>query len=288
MAGRLLRARLYGGLELETTLDPSRQPFLHDHAIEGTPLLPGVMACETFAEAASVVAAGLRVIGIEDVVFDKPLKYYRNEPAAFFVEQSARPGEDEALLVRSRLTTRIQPKPDLPPVEKLHFTGTVRLEAKAPRKTSMPFKKPSLKSLDIGREAIYQVYFHGPAYQVLERARVEDDEATGLMAKDLPANSAPPSAASLVEPRLVELLFQTAGLWEIVTERRLALPSTLRSLRVLRPSDKAEGRLFALVRREADASFKGSVVDEAGTVFVEIAGYTTVTLEEGRSLPGTD
>jgi hypothetical protein len=108
------------------------------------------------------------------------------------------------------------------------------------------------------------------------------------MAKDLPANSAPASAASLVEPRLVELLFQTAGLWEIVTEKRLALPSTLRALRILRPSNKAEGRLFALVRRESDASFSGRVVDEAGTVFVEIAGYATVTLEEGRSLPTAD
>ena len=105
------------------------------------------------------------------------------------------------------------------------------------------------------------------------------------MARDLPANSAPPDAASLVEPRLIELLFQTAGIWQIATEKRLALPSTLRWLHLLRPADKAEGRLFALVRREDDASFSASVVDETGAVFVEIGGYTTVTLEEGRSLP---
>ena len=285
MTGRLTRARLYGGLEVETTLDPKVQPFLVDHAIEGTPLLPGVMACETFAEAAGLLAPGLRVVALEDVVFDKPLKYYRNEPVPFFVEQSARPGKDESLVVSSRLTTRIQPKPELAAVEKLHFTGTVRLESRTPRKTSVPFNKPALKSLGIGREAIYQVYFHGPAYQVLERARVEGREAIGLMARDLPANSAPPDAASLVEPRLIELLFQTAGIWQIATEKRLALPSTLRSLRVLRPADKAEGRLFALVRREDDASFSASVVDETGAVFIEIGGYTTVTLEEGRSLP---
>jgi hypothetical protein len=34
-------ARLHGGLEIETTLDPSAQPFLFDHQVEGVPLLPG-------------------------------------------------------------------------------------------------------------------------------------------------------------------------------------------------------------------------------------------------------
>jgi hypothetical protein len=97
------------------------------------------------------------------------------------------------------------------------------------------------------------------------------------MARDLPANSAPAEAASLVEP-----LFQTAGIWEIVTESRLALPRAVRSLRA---ADKAEGWLWAQVRREDDATFTARVVDDAGTIFVEFEGYATVTFEEGRRLP---
>jgi len=35
------RSQPRAGLTIETTLDPREQPFLHDHQIEGTPVLPG-------------------------------------------------------------------------------------------------------------------------------------------------------------------------------------------------------------------------------------------------------
>ena len=44
---------------------------------------------------------------------------------------------------------------------------------KAPARPTVVFRKPKQKSLDLGREAIYGAYFHGPAYQVIERAAVE-------------------------------------------------------------------------------------------------------------------
>ena len=40
-----------GGVVVLTDLDPAIQPFLDDHRIEGTPVLPGVMGIEAFAEA---------------------------------------------------------------------------------------------------------------------------------------------------------------------------------------------------------------------------------------------
>ena len=47
------------GSRVETTLDPAAQPFLHDHRIDGTPVLPGVMGIEAFAEVAALAAARL-------------------------------------------------------------------------------------------------------------------------------------------------------------------------------------------------------------------------------------
>jgi 3-hydroxymyristoyl/3-hydroxydecanoyl-(acyl carrier protein) dehydratase len=52
MLGQVKAAKLYGGLEVETTLDPKQQPFLYDHAMDGTPLLPGVMGTEAFGQLA--------------------------------------------------------------------------------------------------------------------------------------------------------------------------------------------------------------------------------------------
>jgi NAD(P)-dependent dehydrogenase (short-subunit alcohol dehydrogenase family)/acyl carrier protein len=56
MVGEVKAAKLYGGLEVETLLDPHEQPFLFDHAPDaGTPWLPGVMATEALAELATVL-----------------------------------------------------------------------------------------------------------------------------------------------------------------------------------------------------------------------------------------
>ena len=68
------------------TLDPAAQPFLHDHQIDGTPVLPGVMGIEAFAEAALCLLPGWHVEAIEDVNFLAPFKFYRNEPRTVTVE----------------------------------------------------------------------------------------------------------------------------------------------------------------------------------------------------------
>ena len=59
MVGRVVAMGVHGGLVVETTLDPAEQPFLGDHQIEGTPVLPGVMGIEAFAEVAAAAAARL-------------------------------------------------------------------------------------------------------------------------------------------------------------------------------------------------------------------------------------
>ncbi len=61
------------GLTVETTLDPAVQPFLHDHKIDGTPVLPGVMGIEAFAEAARSMLPDWHVMRVENVNFLRPL-----------------------------------------------------------------------------------------------------------------------------------------------------------------------------------------------------------------------
>ena len=58
MTGRIASMSLTEGLTVLTELDPSRQAFLDDHRIDGTPVLPGVMGMEGFAEAAHALLPG--------------------------------------------------------------------------------------------------------------------------------------------------------------------------------------------------------------------------------------
>ena len=112
----------------------------------------------------------------------------------------------------------------------------------------------------MGPDLVYKFYFHGPAYQVVGEAWRSNGSAVARFADDLPANHTP-EQPTVIGPRLVELCFQTAGLWEAGTTGTLALPASIDRLDLLTdPSaTPAEGPLVA-VAGPADGGFCGSTV----------------------------
>ncbi|HKT88952.1 MAG TPA: SDR family NAD(P)-dependent oxidoreductase, partial [Candidatus Sulfotelmatobacter sp.] len=218
MLGTIVRGGLYTPLTVETTLDPKIQPFLYDHQIDGTPVLPGVMGIEAFAEAALALLPGWHIEAIEDVGFLAPFKFYRHEPRAVTVETLIQP-EGEGVIARCRLTGQRTLPNQAEPQTTTHFTGRVLLSKRVFKPIAATKVNPAghvIKAPDI-----YQIYFHGPAYQVLQNAWWNGEHMVGLMAEKLPANHFPPGLPTSISPRLVELCFQTAGLWEIGTENRM-------------------------------------------------------------------
>ncbi len=276
MVGQVTAYQLYGGLQAEIVLDPNEQPFLYDHTMEGTPLLPGVMGTETFAELASLIAPGYAVVAVEDEDFHAPFKFYRMEPQTLILSATAVPADNE-ILVKTSLLSRRELKTGVQ--EKLHFSATVRLAAKAPKASKLKFKAPQAEEMGIGAEEIYKIYFHGPAYQVLQRVQVDGRTAIGLLAENLPPNANPANAPELIAPRLVEFCFQTAGVWEIHSKQQMALPLAIGRVTAYKQEAEAKGRLYAIVEAVDDgAEFKAQVVDKSGSVFVELEGYRTVQL----------
>jgi NAD(P)-dependent dehydrogenase (short-subunit alcohol dehydrogenase family) len=275
MAANVKGAFLYGGLQIETTLDPNAQPFLYDHAMEGTPLLPGVMGTETFAEAAQVLAPDYAVRAVMHERFDSPFKFYRMEPQTLYINLLAYPVESGKLVAHAILSSKRQ-LANGATQEKVHFTAQVCLTAKPLEAPVVSFAPPDV--LPISTEDIYRVYFHGPAYRVLAGAVVEDDTAVGLLAQPLPAATAPEEVPLIMQPRLIELCFQTAGIWEIRTKSVLALPMALDSVTTYRAPDGSVN-LYAVVKAvDGGAHFDAWVVDEHGNVYVELLGYRTVQL----------
>jgi NAD(P)-dependent dehydrogenase (short-subunit alcohol dehydrogenase family) len=275
-----------GRLDVETTLDPAVQPFLLDHAIEGTPLLPGVMGLEAFAEVAAAASVGRTIARIENVVFERPFKFHRMKPATLLLTARGVPSDGDEVVFDSVLRSEVRPKPELPPVEARHFQARVVLGT-APETPAVIFTPPGREvAWPITRDSVYRIYFHGPAYQVLYGVRVDGDEALGEMAADLPPNAVPAFAASLASPRLLELCFQTAGIWELSRWSRLALPASVDRVRFFRAEEDAGGlRLFALVTaRDGGSSFDARVVDEEGRVYVDMTGYRTVPFRVGVTL----
>jgi hypothetical protein len=157
----------------------------------------------------------------------------------------------------------------------LHFTARVCLGREADREDVMG-TCPAASERELGPDEIYGVYFHGPAYRVVEKAWRSNGEAVGLFSASLPPDHEASLGATLVAPRLIELCFQTAGLLEMGTRGTMGLPLHVERVRLLRePTEK--GRLFALVRPEG-TGFAARVVDEAGRVHLVLEGYQTVEL----------
>jgi acyl transferase domain-containing protein/acyl carrier protein len=275
MLGKITAAGLHSGLAIETTLDPKVQAFLYDHQIDGTPVLPGVMGVEAFAEAALALLPGWRIEAIEDVNFLAPFKFYRHEPRTVTINTVLR-AESEAIVADCRLIgSRTLPNQAEPQVT-THFTGRVRLTPKlAEAAAGAAVTQPSAPAME--REGIYRIYFHGPAYQVIERAWREGNKVIGLTPAKLPANHSPAEQPLAISPRLIELCFQTAGLWEITAEGRMGLPQHIDRVAFFQAPDPAQGKTYALVTAEA-GKFNAEVVDAAGHRYLSLAGYTTAAL----------
>ena len=80
-------------------------------------------------------------------------------------------------------------------------------------------------------------------------------------------------------PRLIELCFQTAGLWEMSVQDRFGLPLAVRQVSLLRAPELAEGPLYAVVTPHPDQkAFDAEVVDTKGNCYVQLSGYRTAAM----------
>ena len=101
----------------------------------------------------------------------------------------------------------------------------------------------------------------------------------GMMSASLPANHHPSDLPILMAPRLIELCFQTAGLWEMSAQGRMGLPLHIDQVSILQNPELAQGALYAVVTPAPDeARFDAEVVDAAGAQYVKLTGYRTVAL----------
>jgi hypothetical protein len=285
MAGVPRAATADAGLVVETTLDPQQQPFLSDHRIDGVPVLPGVMGTEAFAEVAGLLCPGYRVTAVEDERFLVPFKFHRLQPAVLHLSAVGRPGAAGEVVVEAALRSRLQPRADLPPQEKVHFRARVRLAREAVPAPAIAFQPLAPERFTITAGDVYRVYFHGPAYRVLDGVAIEDGRAVGRLRAGLPPGTTPAEAEELMAPRLLELCFQTAGVWLLQRAHVMALPSRLGRVTAFRAAPGDGRALFAVVdARDGGETFDAWVVDEHGEVYVQLTDYRWVALGDERTL----
>ncbi|MGH0030183.1 MAG: SDR family oxidoreductase [Myxococcota bacterium] len=279
VAPRWTAMSLADGLCGEARLDPARQPFLDHHRIDGTPVLPGVMGLEAFGELAGSFAPETPVAAIEDVEFLAPFKFYRDEPRALEPRARLREARDgsEGWVADCRLigSRELAGRGETQVTE--HFRARLRL---GKRPAGENVDAPSVPSDGgAGRDDVYRVYFHGPAYQLLDRVWSDGQgRVVGRLATERPADREPADAPLATRPLLLELCFQTAGVAEIARTGRLGLPSRIERVE-LPDVDAPEGDVFAVVE-ECDGVYDARVVDARGRTLLEMTGYATMALPQ--------
>jgi hypothetical protein len=272
MIGSVTGMGVYSGLTVQTTLDPAAQPFLHDHRIDSIPVLPGVMGVAAFAALAQLAAPDLHVAGVEQMEFRAPVKFYRDEPRTLTLRAVIRRAGTGLIADCELSGSRARRGTDAPQWT-TYFTGRVRLTSTPPKalRDDTPTKRAAVC---VGRGDIYRVYFHGPAYQVIDEAWRSNGSVVAALAPDLLPDQLPAAGPALTWPRLVELCFQAAGLWEIGQAGRLALPA--HAGLIATPGQPAPGQpLFAVVHPAGDGRFDCRVLDADGTVLIRVDGYQT-------------
>jgi hypothetical protein len=272
------------GIRLEAEIDPEETTYLLDHAINGVPVLPGVMGIEGFSVASkhisSVLASangGFEVERLENIQFLAPFKFYDNKPRTIIWNAVAY-RVSEGLKVEVRLEsdiTRHGGKVE----HTLHFKGNVFLAANMPVSEVVAIPPKWMKKQSVKAEDIYKIYFHGPSFQVLHAAQLSEGKILGEFNKNLGGIFAD-EPELLSTPLLIELCFQTAGLVEASVTGMLALPQSIGTLKIYKQPMNGIAIFAEVKTREVDGrfSFDARVVDARGNVFLELTDYQTSSM----------
>jgi 3-hydroxymyristoyl/3-hydroxydecanoyl-(acyl carrier protein) dehydratase len=259
----------------QSTLSVAEHPFLSDHAIDGVPYHPGVMAMEMFAENALLLCPDSCLAGFEQVKFGLPVKVMKGTMRVR-VEAKVERINDDLTWVKCRLVSDLTNSEGVVFGEREHHEAIVRLVKKSDdlstflqsEITALPaIGTPPSGRLEHHASFIYLRYFHGPRFQshggVLRGvgdASQPGVDGIALMRHQLPATDQFAHERDgedvLLEalPMLIEAGFQNAGLVAMESEGFSSLPVGIDWSTMLRvPEEDEQLRLRSIRIATEDA-----------------------------------
>lgn len=263
----------------ERTLDPRTDLGLDHHRIDGVPVLPGVVGMEMMVQAAGQ-ALGAPIVQLENVAFRSPVKMFRDMPVTVGVDVHIQDHAAHLVLCSYFVGPKNQR------VRRDHFSAVASTHS-----AQSVLEQADADDLELARDPgltpddIYQRYFHGPAFQVLEQVSVLGENGGDARIVSQRQNwlrgMTHDDFVSL--PYAREAGFQIAGLWEMVELGRMALPSAI-DLVLLNPNRGTQVAHTVHARRRpvytGGAVFDIWTRDAQGHVLDLMLGYRTAVLRE--------
>ncbi len=265
-------------LHAEKEFNLQSDPYLADHAIEGTPYVPGVMGIETFVETATALG-GTVPQGLKDVHFYLPIKLLRNRPQAVRVIGKEENG-DISMEIESDF---INSKGVKMGNTRRHFTAHAlqRGFVSTWNEVKDQIHLDVNATPQITKEEIYKKYFHGPSFQVLGGILKADKDSSLAVYNTTPRPQWTDGAKTLLaNPMLIEAAFQCCGFRDMAIDNKMTLPDGIKELAVFKrevPPQKLYlyGRFKGLTA-DGKTLHDAYVFDKQGQVWVEIHGYQAI------------
>jgi NAD(P)-dependent dehydrogenase (short-subunit alcohol dehydrogenase family) len=210
-------------------IDPCIDRYLHDHRLDGRPVLPLAVATELMAEAAQAAWPDLTVVGVRDlrlfkgiVVDDAPV------PTVVTVRQSRHEATDGLIESVVDLTT-----PTLPPSSRYRAVIQLadRFTEPAPFQPPMTPLNPLSRSLG---EAYREWTFHGPMFQrVISVIGLGADAIAGHLfsSTSVPVLTDVAQPRWIIDPFVFDAALQLILMWSRAQNDLTALPSRFEQLR---------------------------------------------------------
>jgi hypothetical protein len=254
----------------------AEEPYLDDHRPGGDPLFSTVMAIEAAVTAARHVVSAATQASVSRVSVYKPYILTGNRP--HIVDLHVVRTDDVAVALHCALSSK-QAGSSVP-----HLEATVTFDTptvSAPMSTPAQIHPPPQGGSMVGGAQIYQLFFHGPSFQVIDAAQYRDGEMLCRLNRELPPGHRTPGNVSQMAPRLIEFALQSAGLLDIATHGHMNIPHAIGSIQRYVPIDvDAPATLFsrASYGSSEEPHINVEIVDVSGRVILRIEEYRTVAL----------
>ncbi len=250
------------------SLSLASDPWIVDHAIDGKPVLPGVIGLEMMAAVAMMADPGHRYAGAKEVTYKAPVKLHGETVTDLIV--TATPVEEG---VRCTLQSQRETRTGRT-IDTDHFSAVICWDMSA--SASLP--PMGMPDHPVSQTEIYQRFFHGPAFQVLDSASAVTADA---MLCEGRVQHLAIAGGLLTAPLVLEAAFQAAGLHRMMVDGVMALPEAIDAV-ILEQQVRDDEPLHLTVRRDGKA-YDVDVVGESGRVMV-LRGFRMV--EAGPLPPG--
>ena len=269
-------------------LDLKRDLFLLDHARLGVPIFLGATGIETMAEAAATLAPeGSRLVSLADFSIPYGIKLLKGRPKEITVTAEQR--GDAAAVYDCRIASQFQTRDGVAVGDpKCHYQATVTFSEKGPDslKTTLPAFKRVRYDGNI-QELLYhpsRLFMDGLFRTVTDILSFEPQmlisKVCNSSRKEFFSGVASPDF--ITDVAIVDAMFQTGGMLEVMTTNEIVLPSSIRKMTFYRPVKKHAD--YICITRKTDAgreanTYQLELVDPDGRLLIAIEDFSMVKVD---------